>query len=327
MFLTGIEIDKPLALAPLAGWTDRAFRRICKENGADLLYTEMASADGIIRNQEKTLDLIKFSEDEKLLGIQIFGAEPETLAAAVEILARYNPTFIDINFGCPAKKIVKRGAGSFLLKDLRVIEQIAKAVTKVSQVPVTAKLRSGWDEINVVQVSQLLEECGINMLSIHPRTQKMQFKGHADWNLIGEVKQAVNIPVIGNGDIKTAYDALDMFNLTGCDGVMIGRAARGNPWIFKQVSDLIHKGITPIKPSFSECIQTCLNHLVYFQEMFGSEYKIYNMRKHIVSYLKGFPGASDLRTRIFAQKNYQDVYETLTFCLNNLEDKYIQKGR
>jgi len=327
VFLTGIEIDKPLALAPLAGWTDRAFRRICKENGADLLYTEMASADGIIRNQEKTLDLIKFSEDEKLLGIQIFGAEPETLAAAVEILARYNPTFIDINFGCPAKKIVKRGAGSFLLKDLRVIEQIAKAVTKVSQVPVTAKLRSGWDEINVVQVSQLLEECGINMLSIHPRTQKMQFKGHADWNLIGEVKQAVNIPVIGNGDIKTAYDALDMFNLTGCDGVMIGRAARGNPWIFKQVSDLIHKGITPIKPSFSECIQTCLNHLVYFQEMFGSEYKIYNMRKHIVSYLKGFPGASDLRTRIFAQKNYQDVYETLTFCLNNLEDKYIQKGR
>jgi len=321
VFLAGTEIDKSLALAPLAGWTDMAFRRICKEKGADLLFTEMASADGIIRNKEKTLALINFSEYERPVGIQIFGAEPDILAKAVEIVSQYTPTFIDINFGCPAKKVVKRGAGSYLLKDLVLIEQIAKAVTKVSHIPITAKLRSGWDDIVVVKVSKILEECGFAMISVHPRTQKMQFKGHSDWNLIGEVKKVVNIPVIGNGDIKTANDALDMFKLTGCDGIMIGRAARGNPWIFKQVSDLIHKGIEPTLPIFSERITTCLKHLHYSQEIFGTDRAIHFMRKHIASYLKGLPGAADLRTRIFAQKNYKDVYETLNLYLNNLEKK------
>jgi len=311
VLFAGIDIQKPSALAPLAGWTDIAFRRLCKEKGADILYTEMASADGIIRDQHKTLDYIKFSEQEKPLGVQLFGAEADVLAKAAEIVSRSNPTFIDINFGCPARKVVKRGAGSSLMKDLAGIAEIARAVSRATHLPVTAKIRSGWDEIVAVETAKALQDNGIAMICVHPRTQKMQFKGQADWELIARVKQQVTIPVIGNGDIKTAADAKRMYETTGCDGIMIGRAARGNPWIFQQVANQVHNKGDSVIPGLEERIETCTRHLQLAQEIYGSERAALIMRKHIALYLKGLPKATELRVKIFTLTSVQEVNETL----------------
>ncbi len=317
VLIKDLNMDKPSALAPLAGWSDLALRRLCKENGADIVYTEMASADGIIRYQEKTLELAVFKEFEQPVGIQVFGAEADTLAKAVEIIAGYKPAFIDINFGCPARKIVKRGAGSAIMRDLELMKSIAYAVTKVTDIPVTAKIRSGWDSNVALDASKILEDAGIAMIAVHPRTQKMMFKGKSDWDIIRQVKQAVSIPVIGNGDIKTAFDAKRMYDETGCDGIMIGRAARGNPWIFQQIKMLIHENKEPVMPSPQEKLTGCLKHMEYAKELYGADRAVLIMRKHIATYLKGLPKAADIRKRIFTQKNYKDVHETLSGFLHS----------
>ncbi|MDZ7346263.1 MAG: tRNA dihydrouridine synthase DusB, partial [candidate division KSB1 bacterium] len=230
-----------MALAPLAGWSDSPFRQLCREFGADLVYSEMISADGVGRNQAKTLKLAEFVESERPIGLQVFGAEPETVAEAARILAQLKPDFIDLNFGCPAKKVVRRGAGSALLSDLPLLQKIAAAAVRAVDLPVTAKLRSGWDaaSINVVEAARRLADVGIVALTVHPLTQTMQFSGKADWEIIRRVVEAVSIPVIGNGDVKSPADAQRMFKTTGCRGVMIGRAASANPWIFRQISQYL----------------------------------------------------------------------------------------
>jgi tRNA-dihydrouridine synthase B len=316
--LAGWDIDNPIALAPLAGWTDIVFRRICKEFGADILFTEMASADAIVRNQDKTFKIIRFAEEERPLGIQLFGADAETLSRAVEVVCAFNPDFIDLNIGCPAKKVVKRGAGAALLRDHGLLRDIAVEVVKKSSCPVSAKVRSGWDVVNVIDSCHVLQDAGIAFLSVHPRTQKMQFGGEADWALIRDVKSAVDIPVLGNGDIKSAYDAEKMIEMTGCDGIMIGRAARGNPWIFTQVREYLRDGRHPSEPTRAERIRLCIEHL---DRAIKAETVRGVMRKHIACYLKGLPGVSEVRAEIFSMRAYSDIRDRLVCYRDSIEER------
>lgn len=311
MILAGRHIENPVVLAPLAGWTDTVFRRICKEFGVGLIFTEMASADALVRNKERTMDICRFSEEERPLGIQLFGAEAETLAGAAAIVATLQPDFIDINFGCPAKKVVKRGGGSALMRNLSLIEEIGRAVVAASDIPVTAKLRAGWNDTVVVEACQQLEGAGVAAVTIHPRTQKMGFKGQADWRLIAAVKQAVSIPVIGNGDITCAADARRMIDETGCDLVMIGRAAQGNPWIFAQTIALLRDGIELPPPTPEERVALCIRHLEDQERQYGRQSAVYTMRKHIASYLKGAPHVAEMREQLFRQSDISVVREDL----------------
>lgn len=305
--------EKYSALAPLAGWSDSPFRQLCREFGADLVFSEMISADGTVRNQAKTITLAEFSESERPIGLQIFGAEPETVAEAVRILSRLKPDFIDLNFGCPAKKVVRRGAGSALLKDLPLMQKIAAAAVRATDLPVTAKLRSGWDaaSINAVEAAKRLADVGIAALTVHPRTQTMQFSGKADWQIIRQVVEAVSIPVIGNGDVKSAADARRMLDETGCRGVMVGRAACGNPWIFLQIRRYLDRGIPPSDPSPAERAQTALDHLQRTIEKMGERQAVAFMRKQLIHYFKGLPHASLIRQQLVTATGFQDVEAAL----------------
>ena len=313
-----MNIDSPTVLAPLAGWSDAPFRKLAREFGAGLVYTEMVSADGAIREQKKTLELAEFDESERPIVIQVFGAEPETMAGAVEIISRMQPDFIDINFGCPAKKVVKRGAGSALMRDLPLLQNIAKAAVNAGTIPIAAKLRSGWDSssIHVVEAARRLQDVGVQMLAVHPRTQTQQFKGMSDWGLIAETKKAVSIPVIGNGDIKNAYGAKKMLDQTGCDAIMVGRAACGRPWVFSQINDFLSAGIEPVEPTLQERIKVCLRHLEYTVDVFGETKGMFIMRQQVSLYIKGFENASELRKMIFTMNDYEQVKEILQRLAN-----------
>lgn len=273
----------------------------------------MVSADGTIRHQAKTLSLAEFIESERPVSIQLFGGDPVIMAEAVRIISEKRPDFIDLNFGCPAKKIVKRGAGSALLRDLPRLQAIARAAVNATAIPVTAKVRSGWDHHSIVAVeaAERLQDSGIAAITLHPRTQTMGFKGTADIALIKKVKNTVHVPVIGNGDIMTAQDAELMFKKTGCDMVMIGRAALGNPWIFPQIQAYIKNAISPLQPSFSERIDVCLEHLGLAVQWYGTNRAVFKMRKQISMYIKGLPNNSEIRRAIFSKTNVQDIQQVL----------------
>jgi tRNA-dihydrouridine synthase B len=309
----GVHEKYPIVLAPLAGWSDAPFRQLVKEFGADMVYTEMVSADGSIREQKKTLALAEFVETERPIAIQVFGAEPDTMAGAVEIIAQMRPDYIDINFGCPARKIIKRGAGSALMRDLPLLQKIAQAAVNVTDVPISAKLRSGWDvdSINVVEASQRLQDVGVQLLAVHPRTQTQQFKGHSDWSLIEAVKNSVTLPVIGNGDVKSAHDAKKMFDDTGCDAVMLGRAVCGNPWLFYQIKKYLEDGEEPDAPTFADRFDVCIRHLELSADVFGQKRAVHMMKKQVALYLKGFPNASELRQRLFRLADYDEMVYVL----------------
>ncbi len=315
MQIGNLKIDTPILLAPMAGVTDYSFRILCKEMGAGVVYSEFVSAHGIIRKNEKTLDMIHFTEMERPIGIQIFGDSPEVMAKAARVVAdKFQPDIIDINYGCPVPKITKKGAGSAALKNLCLMDDITTAVVEsVPDLPVTVKMRAGWDMSNIVAIEAgpRLEKVGVKAIALHPRTTKQSYKGSANWNLIKELKQTVSIPVIGNGDIKKPEDVVRMFDETGCDAVMVARAALGNPWFFKQATALLLGASLPPIPNTHERIDMCKRHLELLLESRGEHIGTNLMRKQFGWYIKNFPGASSLRQSLVLAKDKEAMEKLL----------------
>lgn len=284
--------DFPIFLAPMEEVSDASFRRLCKEFGADVLISEFVSSEALIRDVEKSQKKMVFSEVERPFGIQIFGHDIDSLCRAAEIAAAQNPDFVDINWGCPVKKVVVKGAGSAILKDVPKMVRLTAAVVKSVNVPVTVKTRLGWEEGNkpIVQVAEMLQDVGVQMLSIHGRTRSQMYSGSADWTLIGEIKNnpRITIPIVGNGDIDSGEKAMEYRNRYGVDGIMVGRAAIGNPFIFKEIKDYFAGRPKP-EFSYEERVETCLKQLRSAVEVKGERAAVLEMRRHYAGYFKGIP--------------------------------------
>ena len=309
-----IEINNPIFLAPMAGVTDRPFRLICKEFGAGFMYTEFVSANGIIRENQRTLDMINFSDIERPLGVQIFGEEPSVLGKSAKMIAeKFNPDLIDINFGCPVPKIANKGAGSGALKDINLMERIVKEVIKNSnKIPVTVKMRAGWDKNCIIstEAGLMLEALGVKAITLHPRTRSQSFNGKSDWNLIKELKSSVSIPIIGNGDIKNAEDAINMFEATNCDAIMIARAVLGNPWILKSINNKLN-GLNDYNVTYQDRINICKKHFDLLLEDKNEQVCINYTKKHFNWYLKGFSDASKIRRMFMKAKSTNEIKQIL----------------
>ena len=307
-----IELRNNILLAPMAGITDLPFRLICEKYGAGLCCTEMISSKGLYYNDSKTKLLLNLKGEQRPVAAQIFGSDVEALKYAASYVSDF-VDIVDINMGCPAPKIVKNGDGSKLLLNLELVEEIATEVVKSSKVPVTAKIRKGWDANHIVAVetAKILEKSGISAITIHGRTREEYYSGNADWEIIKKVKEAVNIPVIGNGDIKSKEDALKMFEQTNVDGIMVGRAAIGNPWIFEEIVGYL-QGKEQRQVSKEERLETILEHINLAVEEKGENIAIKEMRKHLAYYIKNMKDASRLREKI----NKIDTKVELIDCLN-----------
>ncbi len=306
MHIGPLHITPPVFLAPMAGVTDHPFRVLCRRYGVGLVYTEFVSANGVVRESARTLELVRFTPDERPIGIQVFGEEPETIARSAALLAgRFQPNLIDLNFGCPVPKVTKKGAGGAMLRDLGLMRETVQAtVQAVPHLPVTVKMRAGWDKSSIValEAAEVIEEAGGAAITLHPRTARQGFSGQADWSLIKAVKERVTIPVIGNGDIHNAGDALRMFDQTGCDAVMVARGALGNPWIFRQINDLLDGRFAlslaegPAAPvTLSDVARVCRDHFQLMRDGKTERAAVNYTKKHFSWYLKGFPGAARWR--------------------------------
>ncbi len=311
MKLGPIDISRPVFLAPLSGITDSVFRILAKEHGAGLVFTEMISADGLARGNAGTQRLLEFQECERPIGVQLFGSHPETMARAAALATDAGPDLIDLNFGCPARRVVRRNGGAALLKDLDLLQRILRAVVRCTDLPVTAKIRSGWEECSPVaeDVASICEASGIVAITVHPRSRQAGFSGRADWSLIGRVKERVKIPVIGNGDIRTPQDGLRMFGQTGCDAIMVGRGALGNPWLFQHIVAMRegHDGV--MQPSLNQRIALCLRHAHLLVTARGEFPGLRQMRKHFAWYTRGFAGGAALRAILVRLERLEDVEE------------------
>jgi len=305
----------PVLLAPLEDITDSAFRTICRMHGADMVYTEFVSSEALVRSAEKSNKKMLFDAAERPLGIQIFGNHVEAMKNAALLAAENSPELIDINFGCPVRKVAMKGAGAALLNDIPLMVEITREVVKAVNIPVTVKTRLGWDEQSKVicDVAERLQDVGIQALTIHGRTRAQMYSGNADWTLIGEVKNnsRIHIPIIGNGDVTSPQIALEMFNRYGVDGIMIGRAAIGNPWIFKDIKSFIHDGVIIGSPSLNERIDVCLAHLKLAIQKKGDHKGIIEMRKHYAGYFKGLPDFKKIRLQILTRTNFPEIEEIL----------------
>jgi len=304
-----VLLPNNVILAPMAGITDVTYRGICASMGAGLTYTEMVSAKGMSYNNKNTASLLEIHPNEGFKTIQLFGSEPDIMAAMANRLNASNFDIIDINMGCPATKIVKNGEGSALMKDPAKIGRIVEAVTKASDKPVSVKIRRGFDanSENAVEVAKIAESAGACAIAVHGRFRSQFYEGRADWDIIKAVKNAVKIPVIGNGDVSDLKSYQAIVAYTGCDGVMIGRAAMGNPWVFKEISGFLKSGIRPMPPSSSERIDMALFHSAEIVKAKGEYTGIREMRKHLGWYVKGMPGASELRKAIVKLETYENV--------------------
>ena len=311
-------------LAPLAGVSNRPFRVLAIRSGAALTYTEMVSSEGIIRDQHKTLAMMEFKPDEQPIGIQLFGAKPEVMGRAAAIVSeQFRPDLIDINFGCPVKKVVRKNGGAAVLKDLELTEDIIRAVVEAAgQTPVTIKMRTGWDDKSPVylEVGRIAQRAGVSGVCLHARSRADGYGGRADWSAIKLLKRAISIPVIGNGDVFTAQDARRMIDETGCDGVMVGRAAMLNPLVFRQINEYLETGRQPDDIPLSERMELACLHARLMAETFGEERGIRMMRRSLVRYLKGFARAAELRRDITQVNTVADVEQILNALRGTMPD-------
>jgi tRNA-dihydrouridine synthase B len=325
MRIGDILFDSPFLLAPLAGVSDSPFRRLAREQGASGVVTEMVSADGLVRGQRATLGYLRFEPAERPIGVQVFGADPGVMADAARALcalpAVERPDWIDVNLGCPVRKVVNRRAGAALLADLPRLSEIVRRMVRASTLPVTAKTRLGWDgaSSNVVEVARALEGAGARAVVIHARTRAEKFGGEARWERIGEAKRAVGIPVIGNGDVRTPEDAVRMLETTGCDGVMIGRAAFGDPWIFRRMRAFWASGERLPSPTAAERIAVGLRHLGMLAEWAGTEAAAREMRKHVAWYVRGLPHSARVREQVNRARTADELAALLRSYLDELE--------
>ena len=310
-FPYGVRHRVPLILAPMAGVSESPFRRLCRRFGADIVVTEFLSAEGIRRENPSTVAKLRFGPDERPIGVQIFGADPGAMREAASLVTEvFQPEFIDINFGCPVKKVVRRNGGSGCLKDLGLVEGVVQAVRAGTRLPVTVKIRSGWSEElrDPVAIALRCQDAGATALTLHPRTRTQMYTGHARWEEIAAVKAALAIPVIGNGDIRTATDVVRMREETGCDAVMVARGSFGQPWIFDQARALLDGLPLPPAPGVETRFAIALQHARMVQEYeVDPDGAAIEFRKHLGWYVKGLPGSSDLRRRLHAVNSFGEV--------------------
>mgnify|MGYP001691639249 FL=1 len=307
--------DFPLLLAPMEDVSDPPFRRLCKMHGADMLYSEFISSEGLIRDAIKSRQKLDIFDYERPVGIQIFGGDEEAMALSAKIVATVNPDLVDINFGCPVKKVVSKGAGAGVLKDIDLMVRLTKAVVNSTHLPVTVKTRLGWDEqsINIEEVAERLQDVGISALTIHARTRSQMYKGHSDWSYIAKVKNnpRIHIPIFGNGDIDSPKKALEYRNTYGVDGIMIGRAAIGYPWIFNEIKHYFATGKLLPSPTISDRVEAAKNHLLWSVEWKGERQGVLEMRRHYANYFKGIPNFKEHRQRLVTLDSSEEIIREL----------------
>ncbi len=324
--IADIELgDFPILLAPMEDVSDPPFRFVCKQNGVDMMYTEFISSEGLIRDAAKSTQKLDIFEYERPIGIQIFGSEIGSMREAAEIATQAGPNLIDINYGCPVKAVACKGAGAALLQDIPKMVQMTEEIVKSTHLPVTVKTRLGWDDNtkNIVETAERLQDIGIQALSIHGRTRKQMYKGEADWTLIGEVKNnpRMHIPIFGNGDIDSPEKAKTYKERYGVDGVMIGRAAIGYPWIFREIKHYLNTGEVLEGPSIAERVEVCRTHFVKSIEWKGEHTGIFEMRRHYANYFKGIPNFKPMRMELVTSKDREEIMS----LLDQIEDLYAEQ--
>ena len=307
-----VEIEKTAALAPMASVSDTSYRQLCKEFGASYVVGEMVSSKGLFYSDKKTKRLLNVTDFERPMAVQIFGDDPYYMAKAVQVCLEYSPDIIDINMGCPVPKVAGNGSGSALMKNPILAKSIIEAVVKESTVPVSVKIRKGWDDenVNAVEIAKIAEDAGVSAITVHGRTKRQMYSGKADWDIIRQVKEAVNVTVIGNGDVYSLNDCIEMYKKTNCDLVMIARGSYGNPWIFSDIKEYFQNGTTPKAPTNVERMQVMLRHVKMIVDENGEENGMKMARKFAAWYLKGMKGAASLRNKCYSLTTYNEL-ETL----------------
>lgn len=320
--------DFPLLLAPMEDVSDPPFRAVCKENGADLMYTEFISSEGLIRDAAKSVQKLDIFEYERPIGIQLFGSDVESMRQSGEIASAVNPNLIDINYGCPVKQVACRGAGAALLQDIPMMVKMTEAVVKATHLPVTVKTRLGWDDNtkNILEVAERLQDVGIQALTVHGRTRAQMYKGSADWTLIGRIKEnpRVTIPIFGNGDMDSPEKVVDYKNRYGVDGVMIGRASIGYPWIFNEIKHYMQHGERLAPPDIAERVRVTKKHLEFSIRWKGEKVGVFEMRRHYTNYFKGLPDFKPYRTRLVETINPADLFAILDEIAETFSNKLVE---